>query len=98
MQTGYWLRHRFNPPLPRLRNAFVGHIILFVGRMSLVLATATFGLVFLAREPEIEISAFRYAVLISGLFALFCYTQELARLGKGLSGWTPTPDRAVEEN
>src|SRR5438874_1903462 len=31
MQAGYWIRHRLRPPLPQLRNALVGYILLFVG-------------------------------------------------------------------
>lgn len=86
MQAGYWIRHRVSPPLPQLRNALVGHIILFVGRMSFVLASSIFGFVFIMRNPEFQLPTFPYVVLIMGLFALFCYTQELERLGRGLIG------------
>ncbi len=86
MQAGYWIRHRLRPPLPQLRNALVGYIILFVARMSFVLATSVFGFVFITRKPEFQIPAFRYVVVIVGLFALFCYTQELDNLGKSLLG------------
>jgi hypothetical protein len=86
MQVGYWVSHRLRPPLPQLRNAFVGYIILFVARMSFVLATSVFGFVFITRKPEFQIPTFRYVVTIAGLFALFCYTQELEKLGKSLLG------------
>ena len=86
MQAGYWIRHRLRPPLPQVRNAFVGYIILFVARMSYVLATSIFGFVFNTRKPEFQIPTFRYVVTIAGLFALFCYTQELENLGKCLLG------------
>ena len=40
-QAGYWIRHRLRLPLPQLfRNALVGYIVLFIARMSFVLATA----------------------------------------------------------
>ena len=84
MQGGYWLRERFDPPLPRLRNALLGHVISFIGRMSFVLATATFSFVFLLPNPELQVPPSRYIVLIVGLFALFCYMQELKRLGTAL--------------
>ena len=86
MQAGYWIRHRLRPPLPQVRNAFVAYIILFVARMSFVLATSIFGFVFITRKPEFQIPIFRYVVTIAGLFALFCYTQELEKLGKSLLG------------
>jgi hypothetical protein len=84
MQSGYWIRHRLRLPPPRLRNTLVGHIILFVARMAFVVAASIFGFVFIARNPELQVSASRYVVLIMGLFALFCYTQELEQLGRAL--------------
>ena len=94
MQAGYWVRHRLRLPAPQLfRNALVGYIVLFVARMSFVLATAVFGFVFIVRRPEFQIPASRYLVLIIGLFALFCYTQELEQLGRALIG----PDHGQKE-
>ena len=61
--------------------------------MSFVLATAVFGFVFIVRRPEFQIPASRYFVVIIGLFALFCYTQELEQLGKALIG--PEPSKRV---
>lgn len=74
------------PPLPQVRNAFVAYVILFIARMSFVLATSIFGFVFITRKPEFQIPTFRYVATIAGLFALFCYTQELESLGKCLLG------------
>ncbi len=93
MQAGYWIRHRLRP-LPRLlRNALVGYIVLFVARMSFVLATSIFGFVFIVRRPEFEIPMSRYFIVIIALFALFCYTQELEQLGRALIGSDPGKKR-----
>jgi hypothetical protein len=89
MQAGYWIRHRLRPPLPQLRNALVGYIVLFVARMSFVLATSVFGFVFIVRRPEFQLPTSRYFVLIIGLFAVFCYTQELEQLGRAWIGPDP---------
>lgn len=86
MQAGYWIRHRFRPPLPQLRNALVGYIVLFVARMSVVFATSIFGFVFIVRRPEFQISTSRYFIVIIALFALFCYTQRLEQLGRAIIG------------
>lgn len=64
MQAGYWIRHRLRPPLPPLRNAFVGHIVLFVARMSFVFAVSIFGFVFIMRRPEFQIPTSRYFVTL----------------------------------
>jgi hypothetical protein len=91
MQAGYWIRHRLRLPLPQLlRNALVGCVVLFVARMSFVLATAVFGFVFIVRRPELQIPTSRYLVVIIALFALFCYTQELEQLGRALIGRDPS--------
>ena len=89
MQAGYWIRHRLRPPLPQLRNAFFGYIVLFIACMSFVMATSVFGFVFIVRRPELQIPTSRYFVVIIGLFALFCYTQELEQLGRALIGRDP---------
>jgi len=86
MQAGFWIRHRLRPPSPQRRNALVGYIVLFVARMSFVLATSVFGFVFIVRRPELFVPTSRYFVTIIALFALFCYTQELEQLGRALIG------------
>ena len=91
MQVGYWMRHRLRPRLPQLRNALVGSIVLFIARMSFVLATSIFGFVFIVRRPELYVPTSRYFVLVIGLFALFCYIQELEQLGRTLIG--PGPEK-----
>ena len=89
MQAGHWIRHRLRPPVPQLRNALVGYIVLFIARMSFVLATSIFGFVFIVRRPELQIPMSRYFILIVALFAVFCYTQELEQLGRALIGAHP---------
>ena len=89
MQAAYWIRHRLRPPLPQLRNALFGYIVLFVARMSFVLATSVFGFVFIVRRPEFQIPTSRYFIVVIALFALFCYTQELEQLGRAMIGSDP---------
>jgi hypothetical protein len=91
MQAGFWLRHRLQPPPPQFRNALIGYLIWFLGRMSFLLATAVFGFVFIVRRPELNLPASRYFLTLALLFAYFCYTQEVERLGKSLieTGYEP---------
>jgi hypothetical protein len=96
MQAGYWIRHRLRLPVPQLlSNALVGYIVLFVARMSFVLATSVFGFVFIVRRPGFEIPMSRYFIVIIALFALFCYVQELERLGRALTGPDPEGTRST---
>jgi hypothetical protein len=84
IQVGFWIRHRLQPPLPQFRNALLGYVIMFLSRMSFLLATAFFGFVFITQRPEFHIPASRYVLTLAGLFSYFCYTQEVERLAKNL--------------
>lgn len=85
IQFGYWIRYSVRPPLPRLRNALLGHGVQFLGRMGFVLATSVFGFVFITSKPGFHMPTSRYLVTIVALFAVFCYQRELDDLGGALS-------------
>jgi hypothetical protein len=91
MQGGFWLRHRLQPPPPQFRNALIGYTIWFLGRMSFVLAAAIFGFVFIVQRPELNLPPSRYLITLAGLFAYFCYTQEVERLARNLIEGGPKP-------
>ena len=84
MQIAYWVSFYTRPPLPHFKDAVLGHVVLFLARMSFVLPTSVFGFVFVARKPEFDIPVFQYLVLLLGLFSLYCYVRELERLGQNL--------------
>jgi hypothetical protein len=86
MQLGYWISDRVRPRLPQVTNAPLGHITLFFARMSFVFATSVFGFLFITQKPGFEIPVFRYAVTLVGLFSLYCYGQEMERLGRAFLG------------
>lgn len=86
MQIGYWLSFRIRPPLPQLVQPVLGHVVLCLVRLAFILASAVFGLVFIAPRPGFSIPIGGYAVTMLGLFSLFCYTLELERLGRALFG------------
>jgi hypothetical protein len=82
MQAGFWIRHRLRPPLPHFRNALLGYVIMFFGRMSFLVATAIFVFVFIVQRPDFQIPVSRYLLTLAGLFSCFCYTQEVGLLTK----------------
>ncbi|MGO9701411.1 MAG: hypothetical protein ACLPX7_19350 [Xanthobacteraceae bacterium] len=86
MQAGYWISYRVRPPLPHIVNALLGHITLFVARMSFVFAASVFGFLFIAEKPGFHIPASRYVVAVLGMFSLYCYVRELEGLGAALLG------------
>lgn len=89
MQVAYWTRHRARPALPRYRNALLGHLLLFVARLSFVLATSVFSFVFMTRKLAEQMPPVGYALTAAALFSLFCYMLELQRLGNALAGADP---------
>lgn len=86
MQLGYWISYRVRPKPPRFVNALIGHIMLFVARMTFVFATSVFGFLFLVEKPGFHIPASLYIPLLLGLFSLYCYMLELERLGRAFLG------------
>jgi hypothetical protein len=90
MQTGFWIHHWLRPPLPQFRNALLGYVIMFLVRVSFLLATSIFAFVFITQRPEFHIPISRYLLVSVGLFSFFCYTQEAERLGKSLIEPPPT--------
>jgi hypothetical protein len=82
VQVAYWISRSTRAPLPQYRNAFVGQLILFLARMGFVLPTSIFGFLFITADRSFDIGALRYAVILAGLFSLYCYVQDLERLGR----------------
>jgi hypothetical protein len=78
IQIGYWLRYRLRPALPKFVNALLGHLVVFAGRLAFTLATA----VFLLQKLTSQLPLVGYGLTLAGIFSLFCYMQELQRLGE----------------
>jgi hypothetical protein len=90
MQFAYWYRYlRVAIPF-RGPNLFLSHVFLFLGRLSFIFGSALFSIVLFRHLPElgsdVDVLLFgrRAVVLIVSLFALFCFSLELERLGVGL--------------
>jgi hypothetical protein len=95
MQFAYWYRYlRIAMPFrgPKL---FLSHVFLFLGRLSFIFGSALFSIVLFRHLPElsfdVDIFLFgrRAVVLIVSLFALFCFSLELERLGVALGSDAP---------
>lgn len=87
VQAAYWFRVRLQPPLPVTRNNVLGHIILFVARLSFVSVTASFTVMFLNRFQDLRAMDYpplRALLILLMFFTVFCWTLELERLAKAL--------------
>lgn len=91
MQVAYWYRLQ-RVSIPFLRsNILLNHIFLFVGRLIFIFGSSLFGVVFfrhlpeiINQAPDILLMTRRGVELVVSLFALFCVTLELERLGRAL--------------
>jgi len=87
-QACYWYRLR-NVPIPtHYRNMALGHLLAFASRLGFIFGGALFSVYFLRHAPALALNpldiVWRGGLLIAVLFALYCYTLELERLGGAL--------------
>ena len=95
MQLGYWYSFRIRPPLPRLVQPVLGHVVLCLAQSGYVLASGVFTLVFLVPRSGFSMPIARYVVTILGMFSIFCYALELERLGRALLAPVPRKQEHV---
>lgn len=84
IQISFWLCRRHFPTLPHTGSVFFGNVLLFLSRLCFILATSTFSVVFILRPEQLMIPPLNCMMLLVVLFSVFCYTQELERLGRAV--------------
>jgi len=93
-QFCYWQRLRGISVPNAYKNIVLGHLFSFGSRIGFIFGGALFSLYFLRQVPALDLSyldlAWRSGLLLVILFALYCYTLELDRLGAALQGASPT--------
>jgi hypothetical protein len=88
MQITFWCRLLYVPIPARRPNLFLNHLFLFLGRLSFVFGSALFAVVIfrhlpnLGRDADFLQAAVRGAIFVGCLFALFCTSLEVERLGQ----------------
>jgi hypothetical protein len=92
MQIGFWTRLRHVPIPVRSANVFLSHVFLFLGRLSFIFGSALFAVVIFRHVPELgpetstALLAQRGVIFVACLFALFCTSLEVERLGQAFEG------------
>ena len=90
LHFAYWARYRWIAVWAPLHSAFIGHAVQFAGRTSFFFGGALFSALFFRHVPELTTfptiaeALTKVLVVIWVLFALFCYSLELDRLGKAI--------------
>ena len=88
MQISFWSRLLYIPIPFRRPNMILNHVFLFLGRLSFIFGSALFAVVVfrhlpeLGRETDVFVAACRGIILVGCLFALFCTSLEVERLGQ----------------
>jgi DMSO/TMAO reductase YedYZ heme-binding membrane subunit len=88
MQISFWCRVRFVPIPFRRPRTILNHIFLFLGKLSFLFGSAFFGIIVFRHLPELDrgtdflLAAKRGMVVMGCLFALFCTSLEVERLGQ----------------
>jgi hypothetical protein len=92
MQASFWFR-LLRIPIPfRRSNIFLNHVFLFLGRLSFIFGSALFSVVVFRHLPELGLDtdvlllARRGFLFVGCLFALFCTSLEVERLGRAFDG------------
>jgi hypothetical protein len=92
MQVPFWVR-LMRIPIPSQRsNIFLNHLFLFFGRLSFIFGSALFSVVVfrhlpeLGRDTDFLLMARRGLLFVGCLFALFCTSLEVERLGQAFNG------------
>jgi hypothetical protein len=88
MQILYWYRLLHIPIPYRRSNVILHHVFLFLGRLSFIFGSALFSVVVfrhlpaLDQETDILLMLLHGIMLVGALFALFCASLEVERLGQ----------------
>lgn len=87
MQIAFWYRV-LRIPIPSWQpRIFFNHVFLFLGRLSFIFGSALFGIVVFRHLPGLDrgidllLTFKRGMILLGCLFALFCTSLEVERLG-----------------
>ncbi|MBX9648096.1 MAG: hypothetical protein K2X57_13700 [Xanthobacteraceae bacterium] len=95
MQICFWIRVCHVPIPLRHPNIFLNHVFLFFGRLGFIFGSALFSVVVFRHLPDLGpqtdvfLAARRGSILVACLFALFCTSLELERLGQAFESRRP---------
>jgi len=80
VQAGYWRTFGQIPPFEIPKRIFLGHVLLFLSRLSFIFASSLFALVFY-RHPDLLSFSPLLLLFAAVLFSVFCFTRHLEAIG-----------------
>lgn len=85
IQAAYWTVLHAPPPFVIRKNHFIAHVILFLSRVSFMLAGALFSIVVLVRLEELNIHLRGLLTFVAVLFTIYCFSRWIERLGNAFA-------------
>ena len=95
MQVAHWLAFRLRPQLQFRRNVVLGHMLVFIGELSMFFVSALAVVILFDRGAELGFVLWKVLLLLAVLFAIFAYKYQLSELGDSLIEMQPD---ALREN
>ena len=81
MQVAHWTAFRLRPQLRFRRNVILGHVLLFIGELSLFFINALAVVILFDRSAELDFVLWKVILLVAILFAICTYKYQLGALG-----------------
>ena len=95
MQVAHWIAFRLRPRLRFRRNVALGHLLVFIGELSLFFINALAVVILFDRGAELEFVLWKLLLLVAILFAICTYKHQLSKLGESIIEGQPDPARAL---
>jgi hypothetical protein len=84
MQAAHWVAFRLRPQLRFRRNVFLGHVLVFIGELSLFFINALAVVILFDRSAELDFVLWKVLLLVAVLFAICTYKYQLSQLGQSI--------------
>ena len=84
MQSAYWYGRRLQPEVRFRRRVVLGHVLLCVSEVSFFFVSALATVAMFDHWRRSQFVLWKLMLLVSALFAFFCYKRQLASVGDAL--------------
>ena len=84
MQSAYWYSRRLQPQVRFSRRVLLGHVLLCVSEVSFFFVSALATVAMFDHWRRSQFVFWKLMLLVSAIFAFFCYKRQLASVGDAL--------------
>lgn len=85
IQVAYWSVLIGPPPFVIRKNPLIAHIVLFLSRISFMLAGALFSIVVFVRLEELHLHPRGLLSFVAVLFTIYCFSRWIERIGNAFA-------------